>query len=160
MSMFYEPLKKGEVRVYVKPVVTCGPGRTKQSFREASDINTIVARYRKTGLIENLSRAQPYYADVSGIGSYHENLLKVQAAQDSFALLPSDVRGRFNNDPGQLLEFLSDESNRDEAISLGILAKPKDWKEFPVVPPAVPEAVVPAVSPKEVLEPVVPPKAS
>ena len=35
--------------------------------------------------------------------------------------LPSDVRSRFGNNPAELLDFLNDNSNYDEAIRLGLI---------------------------------------
>jgi len=40
------------------------------------------------------------------------------------ASLPSKIRDRFGNDPSQLLSFLADSSNKDEAISLGLVSAP------------------------------------
>ena len=42
-------------------------------------------------------------------------------ARESFAMLPSSIRKRFDNDPGLLLAFLDDENNREEAFSLGLI---------------------------------------
>lgn len=38
-------------RTYVKPRLTCGPGKTKQSFAAQVNVNNIVARYHKTGML-------------------------------------------------------------------------------------------------------------
>lgn len=138
----------------LKPLI-CGKGRTKQSFRDAADINTIVARYRKTGMLENLSRAQPYYADVSTVGTYADNLRKVTLANESFMMLPAALRERFENDPGQLMDFIADEANTAEAIELGILAKPlpAPGAVVPVDPVKGSGEALKAVPPKEVKKP-------
>lgn len=49
-----------------------------------------------------------------------EAYARVEAAEERFMSLPSDVRARFGNDPFRLLEFLQDEGNRDEAVKLGL----------------------------------------
>ena len=41
-------------------------------------------------------------------------------AQQSFESLPSELRGRFENDPAKLIDFLSDERNNAEAVKLGL----------------------------------------
>jgi len=37
--------------------------------------------------------------------------------------LPSDVRKRFSNDPAELIDFLADKKNDEEAIKLGLKIK-------------------------------------
>lgn len=134
---------------YVRPVVKCGPGKTKQSFSNSSNINTIVARYQKTGMMENVRKNPGVFADVSKIMDFQGMVAKIRFAQESFEQLPSGLRKRFSNDPAELIAFVSDDANIDEAIKLGIIPKPKEVVE-PVVPavPAVPvppaEPVVPA----------------
>lgn len=114
------------------------PGRTKQAPRQSADINTIIDRYKRTGLVENVSRARQVFADVSGIGSYHESLNKIKAAEEAFMDLPAKVRSRFRNDPAELFAFLGDEKNRPEAVSLGLVVKPPTTAQ--VVPPLPPVA--------------------
>jgi len=40
--------------------------------------------------------------------------------------LPADLRARFDNDPAQLIQFLENSDNKDEAIKLGLVNKPED----------------------------------
>ena len=55
------------------------------------------------------------------------------AADAAFMAFPSSVRDRFGNDPSALFAFVHDSSNRDEAISLGLIGPPPK-----VEPPASP----------------------
>lgn len=103
-----------------------GESRTEQSHRQETNINDIVHRYQKTGVLPPSSRL-PVYGDFTGIIDYQSALNAVQAAQEAFLTLPPGMRKEFNNDPGQLLAFLSDESNRDDAIKLGLLETPEGW---------------------------------
>ncbi len=139
----------------------CGKGMTKQSPTASCDINSIVARYRKTGFLEH-ARANPgIFADVSQLPDFQGLVSKVRHAQEAFDRLPSGLRARFHNDPGELITFCSDSENRDEAIKLGIIPKPvpKDAAGKAAVVPAV-EPVAPdkAVPPKEDVKEVKPPK--
>lgn len=143
MSMNYKPGKGG---ARVKPVVVCGPGKTKQSFGERSDINHIVARYQRTGMLENVRENPGVFADVSLIEDYPGMVKKLRFARESFEQLPPNLRNRFHNDPGELVAFISDDGNRPEAIKLGIIPKPVKPKAKDVV---VPDAgSVPVVSKK------------
>jgi len=115
--------------------------RTKQSFKKECDINVIMSKYRKTGHLDPgaLNQRQVVFGDVSEVGDYQECQQKIKEADHAFSTLSSEVRTRFNNDPGQLLDFCADEVNMPEAIELGIVPKPKPEPEpEPVVPPATP----------------------
>lgn len=102
-------------------------GRTKQSFKDASDINGIVGRYRKTGLLPRLQRVQPVFADVSNVTDFHSVLNRVRRAQEAFESIPAVVRSKFGNRVENLVAYLQDPKNLDEAIESGLLAKPKDY---------------------------------
>lgn len=100
---------------------TNGPSRTKQAEAAACDINNILARYRKTGVVEHLNRYGGDYADFTGVQDYQASLNQVLAAREVFDSLPSQLRRRFGNDPATFLEFVGDEANRDEMKALGLL---------------------------------------
>ncbi len=144
MSMNYKPGKNG---ARVKPVLICGPGKTKQSFSERADINHIVARYQRTGMLENVRENPGVFADVSLIEDYPGMIKKLRFAKESFEQLSVSLRNRFHNDPGELIAFVSDDGNRPEAIKLGIIPKPAKSKAKDVV---VPDAgSVPVVASKK-----------
>lgn len=116
---------------------------TIQSEKDSCDINLIVAKYKKTGLMTNWRKDPPRYGDFSSSVDYHDSLLRAQNAQDDFMLLPASIRTRFNNDPGELIDFLSDSNNRAEAIELGLVASSQANKVpqgdvVKGVPPVVP----------------------
>ncbi len=99
-----------------------GTSRTKQSFKEETDINSIMARFQTTGMLDFVQKHQPQYGDVTAI-DFQTSMESVAKSREMFASLPSKVRDRFNNDPAELLEFLDNPENREEAVLLG-LAKP------------------------------------
>lgn len=107
-----------------KPTIASGEGRTKQSFREQVNINSIMAKFNKTGMINHLNRTQPFYGDVSGIVSYQESLNIVKNAEDLFMGMSAEIRSKFANDPANMIAFLNDPANRDEAIKLGMVLAP------------------------------------
>jgi len=96
---------------------------TKQSFAAECDINNIIKRYQKTGVIEHEKQYQGRYEDFSNVRSYQDSLNSLFEAQESFMSLPSSVRKRFDNDPGLFLDFVHDEKNLDEMISMGLAKK-------------------------------------
>lgn len=116
-----------------RPVVTCGPSRTKQGFRNVCNINAMVEKYRKTGLFSNVNRKQPVFADVSEIRSYQESLNVVVKAREAFEALDPKLRTRFDNDPAKMVAFLENGDNYDEAVKLGMVVKRADSPKSPDV---------------------------
>lgn len=97
-----------------------GPGRTKQSFRDETDINLIMARFQKTGLIDFVEKNAPQYADVTGL-EFQACMDKITSAREMFSQLPAKWRRRFDDDPAKFLDFVNDPANEAEAIALGIV---------------------------------------
>lgn len=102
-----------------KPVIVCGKSLTQQHFKEGADINKIVARSQRAGMLPPNNKI-PQYLDVSSLEDYQTSLNKVITAQNIFDGLPSKIRSRFKNDPSQMIAFLSDPENLDEAVRLGM----------------------------------------
>lgn len=94
--------------------------RTKQSFAEECDINTIVRRFNLTGQLPSNVRA-PTYGDFEEVFDYHSAMNAILEAERSFMMMPAEVRDRFGNDPQRFLEFVNDDHNRDEAVKLGLV---------------------------------------
>ena len=95
-------------------------GRTKQSFKEECDVNNIVNRWLKSGLMPSANVVPAQFLDVSEIPDYQTSLNLVNQANAMFANLPANVRDRFDNNPAKLLSFVQDKSNLEEAINLGL----------------------------------------
>lgn len=98
-----------------------GLGRTKPEFKSECEIQNILNRYAKTGAV-NVNLASPRYGDFSSVGDYQQALNLMINAESMFSSLPADIRKKFSNDPVEFLEFVNNEENREEAISLGLFA--------------------------------------
>lgn len=116
------------------------PSMTQQHFKDECDINNIIARYEQTGLLtDSLHPARMYhFGDYSDVKDYQDSLNFIIDARAMFDDLPARVRERFNYDPSQLLFFLADETNRDEAVRLGLVSPPSPTATEPVGSPAEP----------------------
>jgi len=101
------------------------PTMAQQQFRDEADINTIMERFGRTGELVAPVRL-PQYGDFDGVNDYHTAMNAVIEAQASFDSLPATLRARFENDPGQFVEFCLDENNRDEAVKLGLIEARKE----------------------------------
>lgn len=96
--------------------------KAKQSFKAEADINNIMAKYVKTGIPPEAGRRQPMYGDFSNGENYQDTLNKVIQAKNAFALLDSKIRERFNQDPAEVLDFLANPENHEEAVEIGLIA--------------------------------------
>lgn len=103
---------------------------TQQQFKEDSDINTIVDRFMKSGVLPTPVN-MPQYVDYEGVFDYQTAMNSVRAADEQFMRMDAKVRARFNNSPQEFLAFFADPANTEEAIRLG-LAVPQTVVETPV----------------------------
>lgn len=99
------------------------PSRAKQSFKEECDINRIVRKYQKDGVISHLNRFGGEYKDVTGAVDFHTANNIVLKAQETFMSLPSSVRQQFDNDPGAFMDFVHDPANEDKMVEMGLARK-------------------------------------
>lgn len=98
---------------------------TEKGHEGATNINKIMARAMKTGLMKRRTD-QPKYGDFTGAADYQTSLERVREAKKDFMLLPADVRKRFENNPGLMIEFLGNEENIEEALELGLINAPPE----------------------------------
>lgn len=98
--------------------------KTQQHFRDECDINKIMVKFGKTGILPVLQGA--FQGDFSNVESYQDAMTKIINVQDHFNMLPAKVRAEFKNDPGILLDFLGKVENKQKAIELGLIAKPAE----------------------------------
>lgn len=115
------------------PVKDYSDGRTKQSFKDSTDINKILKRAQKQG---SLAHVQKYPEAVYGEFENYDLLEahnKVDRARTIFADLPSEVRNEFDNDPFRFAGFASNPANRGKLIELlPAIAEPGPYFPNPV----------------------------
>lgn len=102
----------------------CGPGRTKQSHKDECDINLILRKYVKTGIIEHVKEHKGSYGDFASF-DFQEAMEKVAEAHQLFETVPAKIRKMFGNDPAAFLAYVQDEGNTDKLIELGLAKKPE-----------------------------------
>lgn len=100
------------------------PSMTKQSHKDECDINLILRRFEKTGVLEHVRENPGRYLDLPTEPDYQTALNTVMQAEAAFMELPSKVRERFRNDPALFVEFATDSRNLDEMVALGLAKKP------------------------------------
>lgn len=120
-------IRKNLVHEESKGYVCETPSKTQTQFTAECDVNNIIYNYTRTGVLMHMTNRIPIYGDFSEVPQdYAECLATVAAAQDNFASLPSNIRDRFGNDPKNLLAFLNDSGNREEAVKLGLVDEVKE----------------------------------
>lgn len=117
--------------------VVDGVSKTIQSFRDECDINTIMSRYMKTGILDHVNRYQGSYEDVTDSFDYRDSIDRVRAAEAAFGSLPAAMRKRFDDDPATFLDFVADPANRDAMMEMGLIPKP------PAIAEGAPKSAVP-----------------
>lgn len=93
---------------------------TKQCFKDECNINLIMKRWEKSGVINHLNNNQPSYSDVSEFVDYQTSLNIIMRAQSAFMALPASIRARFSNDPQEFVNFCTNPANATELQSLGL----------------------------------------
>jgi len=117
-------------------------GSAKQSFKDECDINFILSRFRRTRVLDWVSKNPPRYGDATGY-DFQRALDIVVKGREAFESLPAHIRSRFANDPAQFLDFVHDPENRDDMRKMGLL-RPEDDVQPPgatrVAPPPASDA--------------------
>jgi len=106
--------------------------KAQQQFAKETDINVITEKYltgKTPGIGQPRNNRQPIFGDFrsNDFQAMQNHLADIEG---EFSTLPPKVRRRFKNDPFQLLRFVEDEANREEAIKLGLLPEPPPKSEF------------------------------
>lgn len=107
--------------------IECKGGRTKQSMRNDCDINNIIKKYVKTGVMPPPTK-KAIYGDFSMMPNMQERYNAMIRAEGAYNSLSPQVRDRFKT-PKELLMFLSDKNNMAEAERLGLVVKRQEQKK-------------------------------
>lgn len=105
--------------------------RTIHSQAQETNINEIVRKFHLTGELPQNVRL-PTYGDFTGINSFHEAANAIAQANEQFDMLPAHIRARFHNDPGEFVEFCSNEDNAPELVKMGLASVRQDAPEDPL----------------------------
>jgi len=111
---------------------------TAQSFKEECDINEIVTKWQRTGDFAHLNKRTPSFGDFTSAVDFQEAMHIVDQAELGFAGLGSAIRDRFHNEPLELMNFLEDPENQEEASTLGLAEAPPEPDPEPAPEPAPP----------------------
>ena len=104
-----------------------------KDMQDETDISNILEKYGRTGMLPIVANPG-MYDDFSDIPDYQTAQNQIIKADEAFNALPSKLRTRFENNPAEMLKFLSNPDNTEEAIKLGL-------KNAPIIQEIVKEAI-------------------
>lgn len=100
---------------------------TDQSFKDETDINIIIDRFKRAGTVPAAAASDLHYIDFTEVTNFQDAMIKVFEAEDMFNTIDAKIRYRFDNDPGKFLAFIDDPNNAEELVKMGLaIAKPND----------------------------------
>lgn len=132
-----------------------GEDAAKQQFRESSNVNNIVKKYRAMGGIPQspIGARAPMFGVFDFSQTYHAMATAVADISAAWRRVPASVRDRFGS-TAAMLRFMDDPRNKEEAQKLGLLPSPSPKVDsFPVqvgkeVAAAIKAAQEPAKAPE------------
>ena len=126
-KVFYGRSDEDEVDVWSSSEPSC----TLQEFKDESDINNLVARYKQTGAFYDALAARnqgtqprvPLFEDVSEIPDFAAAQEIINQGKEAFEALSPSVRSAFSNSPELFLAFVTENAKNPEALrKVGFLA--------------------------------------
>lgn len=118
------PLIKDRFSPSEKVLSPAGVEPAQQQFKKDADLNSIMAKFQKTGAMDHVKIYESEYGFASPT-DYHASMNTIVKAEAMFSALPSSLRNRFENKPAAFLEFIQNDENRQEAIELGLITTPQ-----------------------------------
>ena len=106
-----------------KVTITTLDARTEQCHRDECDINKIIAKYDRTGVLNHVNDFEARYEDLTGL-DYQTMLNIVANANSMFEGLPSVIRNQFDNEPQKFISFMDDENNNEQMYEMGLKQRP------------------------------------
>ena len=95
-----------------RPTLTCGESRTKQAMKQESDVNFIMQKYQKTGLVNFVATHQAQYMECPDV-DFQTAMDTIRKAEEMFMDMPAKLRQKFDHNPGKFLDFIQNPENRE-----------------------------------------------
>lgn len=103
---------------------------TKQSFKDECDINNIMSKYQRTGMMTFVNDHSPLFGDIPS-ADFKESMDIVLEAQEMFSELPSKARKYFDNDPEAFLKAVESPDFYEKLYELGLTKSPYQPQNTP-----------------------------
>ena len=86
-------------------------GRTKQSFKDQTNINKIMAKAARGGTISHLAKHGAVYGDFSDIDDLLTAHKRLERGKEIFNDLPGEIKREFQNSPRKFFNYVNDPAN-------------------------------------------------
>ena len=90
-----------------------GASLTVQDQAPSTNINNIMKRFTKTGLIDHVAAYEPRYGDFAQL-DYHTHMERIKEAENAFQELPAQIRKEFDNNIENWLNHLANPDNIED----------------------------------------------
>lgn len=100
-----------------------GHSRTEQAHANDVDINQIMAKAQAGQHSDYIKDHGGEYMDATSV-DFFEAQIVVANANSLFADLPSAIRNKFDNNPGDFLDFVQNPENLEEMYDLKLAVRP------------------------------------
>lgn len=92
-------------------------GRTKQTFKDQTDIHKILAKAQRTGTVSHINTYGQQYGEFADF-DFLQAQLQIARGNEIFEALPSEVRTEFGNQAGNFFAFANEEKNTGKLTEL------------------------------------------
>lgn len=89
------------------------PSQTIQDQKDSCDINLILQKYNRTGVIEHVKEIDGQFGDYTGM-DYQDMMNQVARADQVFMTLPSAERAKFNHSTAEWLDHIQNPDNIED----------------------------------------------
>lgn len=93
-------------------------GRTKQSFKDATDINKLLEKAAKGGTLSHLAKHGATYGDFSDIDDLLTAHARLERGVEIFNELPAEIRKEFNQSPQEFYNYVNNPANTERLPEL------------------------------------------
>lgn len=90
-------------------------GRTKQAFKDSTDVNKMLRKAQKAGTLSHLVRHGAVYGDFSDVPDLLTAQNRINAGKAIYDELPSEIRKEFP-DMFKFFEYVNDPANKDDLV--------------------------------------------
>lgn len=125
---------------------------TEQNHKERVQIQNILHRFTKTGMLTHVNSLQGTYEDFPTALDFQTMQNIIANAKSMFESIPAQIRAKFKNDPAVFLEAVHDPSMRENLLEMGFSEDHLPPAEGPG-PEAAPNDRAPSAEPEPAPEP-------
>ena len=109
-------------------VIYCDEGRCKPEFKDECDINNTMKRFEQTGVLPDAGYKEPMYLDCTSVPDFISAQKVVAKVNQQFEGMSAEIQNKFGN-AENMLDWVSNPENEEEAVKLGLLTSDKSKTE-------------------------------